>query len=355
MTLINTVWPNTTPLAELTNPKFCKLYNAIKNHNLPNFLGARIPLKNALNIQVWRNYLVHYHDKILCEFLEFGWPLGYNLNHPPTSTNDNHPSAIMHPKAIDDFINTESSYQAIEGPFTAPPFEPWFQVSPLMTKAKKGSQERRIIVDSSFPPTESVNDGMDPTSHIGINITHSLPTIADLTCQLQAHGYGAYFWKADLRRAYRQIRTDPLDSPFPGIKINDNIFVDKCPPFGCHSLASICQRMANAIVFIMAKENHKIMAYLDDFGGCHPSYQQAIEPYQRFILLASELGLELAPHKCSPPETSVDWLGYHVDSISMSVKERQGFEEDDPIYSSTALRRPLTASSYAYLIDRPSK
>lgn len=59
--------------------------------------------------------------------------------------------------------------------------------------------------------------------------------------------------------------------------------------------------------------------YLDDFGGCHPSYHQALKVYNRFIQLAAELGLELANNKCTPPSTSIDWLEYHVDSNTMSV------------------------------------
>lgn len=269
--LIKYLWPSTTTQAESDYPEFCTLYNTIKAFNLPNFLGARIPVSSGLNIPAWRECLNDYHDSYLCEFLEFGWPIGYNLDVPPTPTVGNHPSASAHSQAIKDFISTELDYKAVVGPFQLAPFTPWFRTSPLMTRAKKGTNERRIIVDLSYPNTSAVNDGIDPTSHIGINITYTLPTIGDLITQLEIHRKGAFFWKADLRRAYRQIKIDPLDSPFLGIQVDSQIFIDRCPPFGCRSSASICQRMANGLVFIMAKDNHKIMAYLDDFGGCHPS------------------------------------------------------------------------------------
>lgn len=317
--LIHELWPSTTSTVQKSHPEFCKLYDTIKQHNLPNFLGARIPLSSGLALDTWYNYLHDYYDPLLCEYLKYGWPLGYNLNSPPTSTATNHPSAILHMTAVEDFIQTEKNYDALWGPFNKDPFDPWFRISPLMTRAKKGSNERRIIVDLSFPQFSSVNDGINPENHLGENITYSLPTIADLITQLQLHGKGAFLWKADLRRAYRQIRIDPLDSPFLGIKIGSNIYIDRCPPFGCRSSAAICQRMANGLVFIMAKENHNITAYLDDFGGCHKSLKQANSAYHRFIELAKELGLELSPHKCSPPATSVDWLGYHVDSMAMSI------------------------------------
>lgn len=273
----------------------------------------------AINITNWYKYLSDYHDPLLCEFLQFGWPLGYNYETAPATTSNNHPSALFHLQAVKDFVDTELMHDALLGPFDEAPFTPWFRTSPLMSRAKKGSEERRIIVDLSYPQGSSVNDGIDPSNHLGVNITYSLPTINDLITTLQQHGKGAYLWKADLRRAYRQIRSDPLDAPFLGIKVGSQIFVDRCPPFGCRSSASICQRMANGLVFIMAKENHTITAYLDDFRGCHPSYHLAKTAYDRFLGLAQELGLELSTHKCSPPSKTVEWLGYRVDSDNLSI------------------------------------
>lgn len=132
LTLISTLWPETTPAAEHARPEFCNLYNAIKKHNLPNFWGARIPLNSGLKISSWRNYLHDYHDVFLCEFLTFGWPLGYNLQQPPHTTKDNHPSALAHTQAVNHFIQTEIDYNAMEGPFISAPFQQWFRISPLI-------------------------------------------------------------------------------------------------------------------------------------------------------------------------------------------------------------------------------
>lgn len=84
-------------------------------------------------------------------------------------------------------------------------------------------------------------------------------------------------WKADLGRAYRQLRADPLDAPLLGMKVGNNIYIDLCPPFGCRSSAAICQKMANALVYIMKKKGYHILAYLDDFGACFTSEQTAKE------------------------------------------------------------------------------
>ena len=46
----------------------------------PNYLVARVPVPSALNISAWRELLQGYEDSIVCEFLEFGWPVGFVSN-----------------------------------------------------------------------------------------------------------------------------------------------------------------------------------------------------------------------------------------------------------------------------------
>lgn len=94
--IITSIWPSTTPEARRRFPEFCHLYDSIKSCGLPNFLGAKIPLSSALNLQPWQRKLVDYHDKEVCTFLEFGWPVGYHSITPPSSAEVNHPSATLH-------------------------------------------------------------------------------------------------------------------------------------------------------------------------------------------------------------------------------------------------------------------
>lgn len=317
--MVETMWPTFEASAASEYPEFGKIYGTIKDKALPNFLGAKIPVPSGLKIDKWKDYLHHYHDKVLCEFLQFGWPLGYRATAPPLSVTTNHPSAQAHISHVHKYIKTELDHDALLGPFSAPSFTPWVRISPLMTRSKKDSSDRRIIVDLSFPTGSSVNDGIDPANHLGKDISYSLPTITDLITRVQGQGSDCYLWKADLTRAYRQLRADPLDVPLLGIQVGSEIYLDRCPPFGCRSSASICQRVANAIVYIMAQEGHYVMAYLDDFGGCHASYAKAKAAYDRFNTLADELGLQLAHHKSCPPAKLMNWLGYEVDTHLMTV------------------------------------
>lgn len=317
--MIHKIWPTPTSQARKQFPEFCDLYMNIKSWNLPNFLGARIPLKSNLNLPAWDSYLSDYHDKLLCQFLTYGWPVGYLSDTPPQSVEIYHTSAENNIPHVKKFINTELAYDALVGPFKHTPFVPWCRTSPMMTRDKKDSEEKRIIVDLSYPKDHSVNDALDPANHLGKNITYTLPTIGDLIAQLQMHGPGAYFWKADLSRAYRQLRVDPIDTPLLAIQLEGNTYLDLCPPFGCRTSAAFCQRVANAMVYILGKEKHQVLAYLDDYAACHPTIQQATATYQRFIQLAEELGLQLAKKKCLPPAKRIEWLGYDLDADQMSV------------------------------------
>lgn len=317
--MITAFWPDVSQLTKDEFPQFTHDYNEIKARALPNFLGAKVPVKSDLIIESWKKYLVNYHDQYLCDFLLYGWPLGYIAATPPESSSVNHPSAKAHQPHVKKYIETELKHGALLGPFSSKPFQQWTRISPLMTRSKKDSNERRIIVDLSFPAGSAVNDGINPKNHLGKDISYTLPTIMDLVTQIQSQGPACLLWKADLTRAYRQLRSDPVDAPLLGIQVGSDIYLDRCPPFGCRSSASICQRVANAIVYIMAKENHYVIAYLDDFGGCHASHLKAQITFDRFKGLAAELGLQLADRKCCPPATSMDWLGYKVDTVSMSV------------------------------------
>lgn len=61
------------------------------------------------------------------------------------------------------------------------------------------------------------------------------------------------------------------------------------------------------------------MAYLEDYASCESSYEKALANYKAFIKTTTDLGLKLAEDKCQPPATSIDWLGYHINTDRMTV------------------------------------
>lgn len=317
--IIGKIWPVTTLQAEQLAPGFCKIYSAIKQQQKPNHLGARIMVQSGLNCEAWEAALVDYHDKQICQYFRYGWPLGYHKNQPPVTIEKNHPSAEYHMQHVMNFVKKELLFGTLLGPFSNPPFTPWTRCSPIMTRPKKDTEERRVIVDLSFPEGQGVNSGIDTHDYFGADITYTLPTISDLVTILQREGRGALVWKADLARAYRQLRVDPIDCPLLGMKLNGQYYLDLCPPFGCKTSSAACQRMSNALVHLMAKRGHTILAYLDDYAAAEASESKAKASFQSFMDLTQHLGLNLAKKKCLPPATKVEWLGYVVDTQRMTV------------------------------------
>lgn len=141
---IDQLWPDISTSARAHFPEFASIYSSIKSRNLPNFLGARITIKSDLNLENWEHSLKDYHDRDVCLFLRYGWPVGYEADVTPTSVDNNHQSAVQHASHVKKFIDVELEHKAVIGPFKGPPFVPWTRVSPILTRPKKDSIDRRI-------------------------------------------------------------------------------------------------------------------------------------------------------------------------------------------------------------------
>ena len=195
------------------HPQLAAIYQAVQAVGTPNYRGARQPVPHNLNIQAWRDRSHLFPDASLVEMLEFGFPIGYTAPHPPAPHTGNHPSANQFPADIDAYLNKELHHSAIIGPADHLPFQ-WPRTNPLMTRPKKDSSSRRVIVDLSMPQDASINSGIPRNSLDGAPFKLRLPNPATLAAKILEYGQGCLLYKVDLSRAYRQLRTDPLDWPF---------------------------------------------------------------------------------------------------------------------------------------------
>ena len=59
---------------------FVTLHNRVYALGQPNFLGARFSVPTSLNLSLWRLLLTGYSDAAVCDYLEFGWPIGYDYS-----------------------------------------------------------------------------------------------------------------------------------------------------------------------------------------------------------------------------------------------------------------------------------
>ena len=191
------------------------IYDTVIEGGTLNTAGPRIRVLSGLCIKAWTEYLHEYSDRDLVDFLAYGWPINFDRRVPLQPTGVNHPSATQHSANIDFYIATELGFGALAGPFAGPPVS-GSHTSPLMTRPKKGSEHRRVIVDLSWPDGASINDGITSNCYLDGLASIVLPMVDYMEQRLLRLGRGAFLYKTDLARGYRQLRVDPTDWPLLG-------------------------------------------------------------------------------------------------------------------------------------------
>ena len=113
------------------------MHNEVRKSGVYNFQGCRIPIVSNLNIEFWRNSLVDYSDFQVCDFLEYGWPVGHLGKHFESSFCRNHKGTTDFPEDIKTYLNKENIYKAIVGSFKSNPFFEHMAISPINSVPKK--------------------------------------------------------------------------------------------------------------------------------------------------------------------------------------------------------------------------
>ena len=188
-----------------------------------------------------------------------------------------------------------------------------------MTREKKNSTHRRVILNLSAPQDLSVNSGIPTDSYLGCPFKLKLPSARDLKALILQHGPGCLLWSHNLSRGYRQLRSDPLDWPLLGIQWQGKYYFDCSIPFGLRFGAKCMQDTTSAVATILRHEGFPTLAYIDDLAGVHEDPITANKGFLRTCLLLHELGLQEAREKATAPSTSMTWLGIHFDTVAMTM------------------------------------
>ena len=276
-------------------------------------------MPSGSHIPAWRERLTSYHDKQLCDFLEFGWPIGYTKSSPPQSSSKNHGSALARPDIIDAFLAKECSLGATCGPFSANPLATPLITSPLQIATTR-SGKPRVVLDLSFPAGSSVNSGIPKDTYLNEPFSLRLPGTDALQALIRIKGRGCHLFKKDLSRAYRQLRVDPHDYSYLGFTHNGRLYFDIAPPFGLRSATMMCQRTTSAVTFMFSSLGFACTNYIDDFGGAEVP-ANSTQAFTALYHLLLDLGLQSSPEKDSPPSTSMVFLGvlFNTDDMTISV------------------------------------
>ena len=216
------------------------------------------------------------------------------------STDKNHTSAQQFPRDIEIYLDHEVAYNAMYGPFTDKPID--MHISPLMTREKPGSDNRRTIVDLSWPYGSSVNHGVAKNKYLQAYYHLSYPSVDHIVDHLKSLGPGALIYKVDISRAFRHLRIDPGDLDLLGLH-HGSYYLDGYLAFGFRSFFS--QKCSDAIRYIVKKFSYpNLLNYIDDliYIGL-PSNIQA--SYDFLLQLLQDLGLEISSSKLVAPSTAV--------------------------------------------------
>ena len=190
---------------------------SVRASGKPNYFGAKVLVPTHWDLYLLESLLQDYEDKLVVDFLRYGWPMSRSsLPLTNGSAKVNHKGAIDFPDAINHYLATEYSNNTLPGSFFTNPFPDKTASSPLNSVLKHDSDERQVILDISFPPGHSVNDGINKEHYLGVSIDLTYPTIDSFVTMVKAMGPGALMYKKDLLWAYCQIWTDPFNVPYQG-------------------------------------------------------------------------------------------------------------------------------------------
>ena len=234
------------------------------------------------------------------------------------SAGRNHKGARDYPTFIDGYFKKECEAKRIAGPFKANPLSCQLAVSPMNTVPKDCADQRRVIVDLSWPVGASVNDGISKDLYLGEVIDLHYASVEQVCCMVNQVGPGALIYKRDLRHAYRQIAVDPRDYCYLGYFWDDSYYFDTVLAMGQRNAAMACSRTTDAVMHMHRDDGYAGVNYLDDLIGVS-SPETGCEAYNSLGQLLLDLGLLENFAKACPPATEQVVLGVLVNTVDGTV------------------------------------
>ena len=311
-------WPH--PAWEM-HAQTALLYDAARQAKITGDCPPRVDTTTSLNLTAWMKAATgHPADDMVIRGITHGFSIQYRG--PPLlgdPSQYNHASATSFPEHVQAYMDDEIRCGALEGPFSSPPFIPWFHTSPLMTREKDDKNSRRVIVDLSYPDG-GVNLHIPHHTFDGVAAVHNLPTIASAVHTLANTCPGEIHMSViDLSRAYRHFPVSPLDWPLLGCGWAGSWTFDRRLPFGSRMSSYAMQMVADFIVRALAAKGATAHMYLDDVILISPTKEIAEAQYAATLDLLQGLGLQVALKKLQPPAPQVKWLGINIDVVENTL------------------------------------
>ena len=142
-----------------------------------------------------------------------------------------------------DYLRKELTLGRLLGPFPGSLVLPNLHINRFSVIPKGHNAGKwRLIMDLSFLPGQSVNDGIDPAL-CSLAYT-TVDQVAEVVARL---GTAAFLAKVDIESAYRLIPVHPQDRPLQAVRWEGQVFIDPMLPFGLRSAPKIFNAVADAL------------------------------------------------------------------------------------------------------------
>ena len=300
-----------------TTEDFLAAHRNVVSSGRHNFESCMIPIPTYIRYDRLEEALVNptFKEQKTLKLLKFGMPIGCKSGFGVNKLEKNHHSSLCYKEAVGDYLVKSVEAQAMLGPFNLSPI-PDLCFSPMMTVPKEVSK-RRVIVDFSFPPGSSINDGIPQETYLDDSVEFSLPSVQSMVCRVNELGRGSLLYKRDLKGAFRQFGLDPGDYRHTGLVWQGKVFIDTRLAMGLRSSAFCCQSVTEMVAKVVSRDAH-ILVYLDDFGGAEKE-DKAATSFQHLGRMLRHFGLEEAQEKAVAPTTTMDWLGICFDTAAWTM------------------------------------
>ena len=171
-----------------------------------------------------------------------------------------------------------------------------------------------LITDFSYPPGQSVNDGIDADL---CSLTYTLvERVADVASSYPPR---ALLAKVDIESAYRLVPVHPLDCPLQAMEWEGNIYVDPMLPFGLR-FPKLFNAVADVLEWCLLRRGiRNIFHYLNDFIIIAPPHSTECATAVALLNVCDSLGIPIAEHKRDGPTTCLTFLGIEIDTLSAQL------------------------------------
>ena len=292
----------------------------------PNHLGARVSLPHTkLRLDRWRFHLRGYDKVEICQYIQFGFPVGIDPEAELECQSRNHGSSYMWYSFVDKFLTKEVQECGVTGLYALSPWKD-LVISPLMTANKK-PLGRRTVFDATFGDI-SVNNATPGDRYLGEPTSYTYPKVEDYRLLVLKAGRGCFMWKRDLSRFFLQLPMDPVDYNKVGMIWRGLFFFFVGLAFGLRHSGLNGQRVTDAVTWILRcfgletdeEKPYNVVNYVDDLGGVEKTLARAIAAFKKLGWLLHDLGLVESVEKAEPPATQITYLGVEFDSQAMEMR-----------------------------------